>query len=62
MPIVVEALDRPHYNAWVMTHAGAKVDGAPEAPRRRGIAHACCRRCRDGCRLFRRLRRLTFVF
>lgn len=31
MPIVVEALDRPHYNAWVMTHAGAKVDGAPEA-------------------------------
>lgn len=32
MPIVVEALDRPHYNAWVMTHAGAKIDGAPEAP------------------------------
>lgn len=31
MPIVVEALDRPHYNAWVMTHAGAKVDGAPVA-------------------------------
>jgi cytochrome c oxidase subunit II len=32
MPIVVEALDRPHYNAWVMTHSGAKVDGAPAAP------------------------------
>jgi cytochrome c oxidase subunit II len=31
MPIVVEALDRPHYNAWVLTHAGAKIDGAPEA-------------------------------
>ena len=27
MPIVVEALDRPHYNAWVMSHAGGKVDG-----------------------------------
>jgi cytochrome c oxidase subunit 2 len=32
MPIVVEALPRPQYNAWVMTHAGAKIDGAPEAP------------------------------
>jgi cytochrome c oxidase subunit 2 len=32
MPIVVEALDRPHFNAWVMTHAAAKVDGAPAAP------------------------------
>ena len=31
MPIVVEALDRPHYNAWVMTHSGAKIDGAPKA-------------------------------
>ena len=31
MPIVVEALDRPHYNAWVMTHDGAKIDGAPSA-------------------------------
>ena len=29
MPIVVEALPRPQFNAWVMTHAGAKVDGAP---------------------------------
>jgi cytochrome c oxidase subunit 2 len=28
---VVEALDRPHYNAWVLTHPGAKIDGAPEA-------------------------------
>ena len=33
MPIVVEALDRPHYNAWVMTHSGGKIDGAPEAPK-----------------------------
>jgi len=33
MPIVVEALDRPHFNAWVMTHSGAKIDGAPEAPK-----------------------------
>jgi len=32
MPIAVEALDRPHYNAWVMTHSGAKIDGAPAAP------------------------------
>ncbi|HWU02514.1 MAG TPA: cytochrome c oxidase subunit II [Novosphingobium sp.] len=31
MPIVVEALPRAKYNAWVMTHAGAKIDGAPEA-------------------------------
>ena len=31
MPIVVEALDRPHYNAWVMTHSGAKVDGTPSS-------------------------------
>ena len=31
MPIVVEALDRPHYNAWVMTHSAAKVDGTPAA-------------------------------
>ena len=33
MPIVVEALDRPHYNAWVMSHSGGKVDGmaAPAA-------------------------------
>ena len=29
MPIVVEALPRPQYNAWVMTHSGAKIDGAP---------------------------------
>jgi len=32
MPIVVEALPRPKYNAWVMTQAGGKVDGLPEAP------------------------------
>ena len=32
MPIVVEALPRAKFNAWVMTHAGAKIDGAPEAP------------------------------
>jgi len=29
MPIVVEALPRAQYNAWVMTHSGAKIDGAP---------------------------------
>ena len=33
MPIVVEALPRPQYNAWVMTQAGGKVDGLPEAPK-----------------------------
>ncbi|RVU07124.1 cytochrome c oxidase subunit II [Novosphingobium umbonatum] len=31
MPIVVEALPRPQYNAWVLTHAGGKIDGAPES-------------------------------
>jgi cytochrome c oxidase subunit 2 len=31
MPIVVEALDRPHYNAWVMTHPGATLDGLPKS-------------------------------
>ena len=30
MPIVVEALPRPQYNAWVMTQSGGKIDGAPE--------------------------------
>jgi cytochrome c oxidase subunit II len=30
MPITVEALPRPQYNAWVMTQSGGKVDGAPE--------------------------------
>lgn len=32
MPIVVEALDRPHFNAWVLTHDGGKIDGAPATP------------------------------
>jgi cytochrome c oxidase subunit 2 len=32
MPIVVEALPRPKFNAWVLTHSGAKIDGAPAAP------------------------------
>ena len=32
MPIVVEALDRPHFNAWVLTHGGGKIDGLPAAP------------------------------
>ncbi len=32
MPIVVEALDRPHFNAWVMSHKGGKIDGMPAAP------------------------------
>ena len=30
MPIVVEALPRPQYNAWVLTQSGGKIDGAPE--------------------------------
>jgi len=29
MPIVVEALDRPHFNAWVMSHKEGKIDGMP---------------------------------
>lgn len=32
MPIVVEALDRPHFNAWVMSHKEGKLDGMPAAP------------------------------
>ena len=32
MPIVVEALPRDKYNAWVLTQAGGKIDGMPEAP------------------------------
>lgn len=32
MPIVVEALPRAQFNAWVLTHAGAKIDGAPDSP------------------------------
>ncbi len=30
MPITVEALPRPQYNAWVLAQSGGKVDGAPE--------------------------------
>jgi cytochrome c oxidase subunit II len=30
MPIVVEALPRPQFNAWVMSQAGGKIDGLPE--------------------------------
>jgi len=30
MPIVVEALPRDKFNAWVMTQAGGKIDGLPE--------------------------------
>ena len=30
MPITVEALPRPQYNAWVLTQSGGKIDGAPE--------------------------------
>jgi cytochrome c oxidase subunit II len=30
MPIVVEALPRPQFNAWVMSQAGGKIDGMPE--------------------------------
>ena len=40
MPIVVEALPRPQFNAWVMTHAGAKVDGAPAVAGAAGAAPA----------------------
>jgi cytochrome c oxidase subunit 2 len=32
MPIAVEALPRDKYNAWVLTQAGGKIDGLPEAP------------------------------
>ncbi len=32
MPIVVEALDRPHFNAWVMSHKAGKIDGMPVNP------------------------------
>jgi cytochrome c oxidase subunit 2 len=31
MPIVVEALPRAKFNAWVLSHDGAKIDGAPDA-------------------------------
>lgn len=31
MPIVVEALDRPHFNAWVMSHKEGKIDGMAAA-------------------------------
>lgn len=30
MPITIEALPRAKYNAWVMTHSGAKLDGLPK--------------------------------
>ncbi len=32
MPIAVEALPRDKFNAWVLTQAGGKIDGLPEAP------------------------------
>ncbi len=32
MPIVVEALPRDKFNAWVMAQSGGKIDGTPEAP------------------------------
>lgn len=32
MPITVEALPRDKFNAWVLTQAGGKIDGLPEAP------------------------------
>ena len=41
MPIAVEALPRPQYNAWVLTQSGGKIDGAPEpAPAASGAATA----------------------
>ena len=30
MPIVVEALPRPQFNAWVLSQSGGKIDGQPE--------------------------------
>ncbi|MEO6718498.1 MAG: cytochrome c oxidase subunit II [Novosphingobium sp.] len=39
MPIAVEALPRPQYNAWVLTQSGGKIDGAPEpAPAATSVA------------------------
>jgi len=32
MPIVVEALPRAQFNAWVLSQSGGKIDGAPDAP------------------------------
>jgi cytochrome c oxidase subunit 2 len=32
MPIVVEALPRDKFNAWVLTQSGGKLDGLPAAP------------------------------
>lgn len=32
MPIAVEALPRDKFNAWVLSQAGGKIDGLPEAP------------------------------
>ena len=32
MPIAVEALPRDKFNAWVLTQAGGKIDGLPQAP------------------------------
>jgi cytochrome c oxidase subunit 2 len=32
MPIAVEALPRPQFNAWVLSHSGGVIDGAPKAP------------------------------
>jgi cytochrome c oxidase subunit 2 len=32
MPIVIEALPRDKYNAWVLTQSGGKLDGLPAAP------------------------------
>ena len=40
MPIAVEALPRDKFNAWVMTQAGGKIDGLPEAPAAAGAPAA----------------------
>ena len=40
MPIVVEALPRDKFNAWVMTHADAIIDGAPKPVVAAGAAPA----------------------
>ena len=59
MPITVEALPRPQYNAWVMTQSGGKVDGAPEpAPAAAAAAtRRCCASCHSGSSARRNSRR-----
>jgi cytochrome c oxidase subunit 2 len=55
MPIAIEALPRDQFNAWVLTQAGGKIDGQPEAAApapaaapAAGEAAGCGRRCSRG--------------